>query len=72
MTLPSRKLDELRSLVEDEGLEPGTDRFKARLVQLKIEKCWELHGAPCPACPAQFDCVLRLEFSGLKAKANIK
>lgn len=70
MSLPSLKLEELKSLAEDEGFEPGTEKFKARLTQLKIEKCWELRGVTCPLCPAQFDCVLRLEFSGLKAKAG--
>lgn len=57
----------LREHVEDEGYEPGTPQFDARLVFLRVEKCMELQAVTrCGDCRAYLDCPLLEAYSRLK------
>jgi hypothetical protein len=60
-------LDEIKEMVESEGLPAGTPEYEKRYLTLKVERCKQLHGVnECSACVAYEECSLVREFSFLQ------
>lgn len=61
-------LTTLKERVEDEGYEPGTPQYEARLLAARVERCMEMQGVTkCSECRAFLGCDLTIEHAQAKA-----
>ena len=62
-SIVSNLIDRLKGKVVQEGHDEGSPAFQKRLLQVRVEKCQELHGVMlCTQCPYSDNCELSKEF----------
>jgi hypothetical protein len=60
-------LDELKEMVEAEGLQANSPEFEKRLLTLRVDRCKQLHDVDeCSKCVAYEECALVRTFSFLQ------
>ena len=60
-------IDEIKEMVESEGLEQGTPEYEKRFLIVRVDRCKQLHGVnECSECVAYEECPLVRTFSFLQ------